>query len=1151
MSKSALVALRHSVSAALIFGLLACGAWAQYRASLQGRVTDPTGASVPGATVIITNKATNVAVRTTTTNSGVYAVAGLTPGDYTVRVEKSGFKAKVLENVVIATEGAQAADVELQVGTQAQSVTVTAPVTTAIDTESATMSGTLTGREIQLLPSLGRDPFRLTRLTPGVFGDGALAAGGGSHNLPGNSGPGGTSANSSIFQTENQVQMIANGSRTTSTNLQINGVGINSVSWGGAATITPNEESVQSVKVLSNNYSALYGRNGGAQIIVVSKNGTNQFHGSAFFKADRPGLNAYQAWNGPNNPVQRDTQRFNQFGGSIGGPIFHNKLFGFFSYETQRNHSVNVGLNWYETPQLLALAPAGSIASKLLGYPGEGVSFNQIVPRSCSDAGIANPALCQVITLNGKYAGLDVGSPLTTPLGTADPGYKSPGNFGFGNGLDGVPDVMFAQTTNPSSNINVQYNFRVDYHPTDRDLASFTLYRVPVTSTFFNGPARPANLWHHSATNHAETALWNHTFSPTWLNAARFGVSGWYWNEITSNPQEPWGLPQDNIDCFAAVCPQFFGAPGPSVFDQETYDARDTVTKVLNSHMIQFGGDLTLMHFLDEAPWSARPSYSFRNIWDLLNDAPYSESANFDPQTGQPTDVAKKVRSENLAFYVQDNYKMRPSLTLNLGMRWEYFGPLHTVGGNISNPVLGQGSNVLTGLALKLGGNIFSSSKNNWGPQIGFAWGPNSILGHSVANRFVLRGGFGVAYNLIEEAITLNGRDNPPFVSGLFLTGSNILYSVPANVHQFNNWPSNPAAISPFSPTTHLPLTGAPVGLTGIETNLPTPANYHYSLEAQYEVAPNWVATLGYQGSQSRHQTLQNNLNWLYAPVNPRVQSMDYYYNGGNAYFNAMLAEIEHHFSHTFSVDAQYMWSRSIDEGSNDYAQDLYPFNPIFARGPSDYNVTHSFKMWGLWTPNFFHGNSLLSKTLGGWQVSGILTAHSGFPWTPVYGNTGCNLIYQGSGYCTLRPAAYLGGAVPIHTNAAFMSTTGDFPKGALAYFTVPQFQLGPAFPGIGPIPPPPGVSRNSFSGPRYADFDAMLGKTFGLPKMRFLGEGAQFELRADFFNLFNTLNLVNPGVNGQSNVISFDGTTSNPRFGQSQSALAGRIIELEARFMF
>ncbi len=256
----------------------------------------------------------------------------------------------------------------------------------------------------------------MAQLAPGSFGDNARNAGGGnSSNLPGSAGPGGSSATSGSFATENQVQIVANGTRNSSNAFQVDGVSVNSLAWGGAAVITPNEESVKEVTVQSNAYSAENGRGSGAQVLVVSKNGTNEFHGSALFKADRPGLNAYQRYNGPNNPVQRDNDRFNEWAGSLGGPIIKNHLFFFFSYDTVLTSSLATGLNWFETPQFLTAvrtANPNSIAAKIAGYPGEAVASNAIVPRTCAQAGIASASACQPVFSNGQYLGLDVGSPL-------------------------------------------------------------------------------------------------------------------------------------------------------------------------------------------------------------------------------------------------------------------------------------------------------------------------------------------------------------------------------------------------------------------------------------------------------------------------------------------------------------------------------------------------------------------------------------------------------------------------------------------------------------------------------------------------------------------------------------------------------------------
>ena len=211
------------------------------------------------------------------------------------------------------------------------------------------------------------------------------------------------------------MQINANGQRNTTNSYQIDGVEVNSLAWGGAAVITPNEESVKEVRVSSNYYSAENGRNSGAQVEVVSQNGTNEYHGSIFIKMDRPGLNAFQRYNGPGGPSadERVTNRFNQIGGSVGGPIIKNHLFAFFSYETLRNNTVNTNNTWAETPQFLGQAPAGSIANKLLTFPGEGTAISRIIPMTCAQAGITGPAPAKKL---GRVAPPDWTLALRLPL---------------------------------------------------------------------------------------------------------------------------------------------------------------------------------------------------------------------------------------------------------------------------------------------------------------------------------------------------------------------------------------------------------------------------------------------------------------------------------------------------------------------------------------------------------------------------------------------------------------------------------------------------------------------------------------------------------------------------------------------------------------
>lgn len=1140
-------------------GLLVTGATAQFRAGVQGSVVDAQGGAVPNAVVTLKNQETNISKQFTTDEAGVYSFTGLAPAQYTIVVEAKGFKKKTIENVAISAEDVRGVNVTLDISAAAgDSVTVNGDDVPLLNTADATISGTVTSDQIQKLPSLGRDVFKLLQLAPGVFGDSSRSDSGGSNNIPG-SEQSGTGTGDGIFKTENQGQISANGARTNQNNYQIDGVGVTSVSWGGTSVITPSEDSVKEVKIIANNYDAENGRFAGGQVQIISANGTNEYHGSAFIKIDRPGLNAYAPWGGIfGGAPQRTNNRFNQIGGSAGGPILHNKLFAFFSYETIRNNSTSTGTGWYETPQLLGLAPGSSIASHFTTFPGTAVQVTSIVDVPCASIGLVQGTNCNLV----PGQGLDIGKPLnpaTFPLGTPDPSFVNnlnPGLGGDGTGsaanLDGVPDLMFANTQGPNTLTEVQYHGRLDYNITNKDLLAFSLYRVPVDSQFVNGPARVSNLYNHNALNEAETVLWNHTFSPSLINEARANAAGWRWNEITSNSQEPWGLPNANLDAQGNITPNDFGAPGPSVFNQWTYGAKDVLTKVLNSHTLKFGAEYTRLLFVDEAPWSARPSYNFRNYWDFLNDAPYVENATFDPTTGVPTSFRKDTRESIIALFVQDDFKVKPNFTINVGMRWEYFGPTTEKNNNLASVRLGNGADLLTGLSIQRGGSNYSTSTNNFGPQLGFAWSPKGFLNHDFNNRLVIRGGFGIGYSGLEEAITLNARNNPPFVSSnSTLSGSDILYGIPADINDFNGYPSNPAGITTFD-SNNLPLNGT-VNVTGFPSSLPTTYSMRYSLEAQYDLGHQWVATIGYQGNQTRHLTRQSDLNLVYSQVvalNPAVNDIDWYANDANANFYSLRAELNHQFSHTFSIDTQYAFSRSRDQGSNNFAVDNYVWNPALAWGPSDFDVKHALKIYGVWSPVIFRGShSWAEKIVGGWTVSGIINAHTGFPWNPQFNDSDtCNIIYT-NGNCSggtnsaLRPAAYLGGAGHDYSNSAFQAKSGvggNFPGGGLNFFTPPAFTVGPDFPGVGPLPEAPGVGRNSFRGPHYINVDATLSKTFGLPEMKFIGAHAGLEFRANFYNLFNQLNLTNMDTN-----------ILDANFGSAQNALGGRTIEVQARFSF
>lgn len=439
----------------------------------------------------------------------------------------------------------------------------------------------------------------------------------------------------------------------------------------------------------------------------------------------------------------------------------------------------------------------------------------------------------------------------------------------------------------------------------------------------------------------------------------------------------PWGLPQINISAAGSVSLQRFGSSGPGVFDQGAWNLSDTLSNVRGRHFLKMGGDYSRAHFLDWSAASARRTFSFRNLWSYANDAPYQESGNFDPVTGKPSDNTRNLNFFILALFVQDDWKVRPDLTVSLGLRCEYYFPMKSDGEVISNRVFGSGAEALTRLRLKISDSLATTRKANLGPQVGVSWNHGAF-----GSRLVLRGGFGIGYNVQQLASLSNGRSNPPWITSLTLNGANNLYGIPSDAHSFTDWPVNPAAKQTFDSTTGLPVGGAAVNLTGFPESQATPVTYRYSMDAQYNLRGSWVATVGYQGSQSRNYSRQRNLSLNYYPnLNPRVNRLAWFSNDAAAHYNALLTQVQHRFSRSFTLDAQYRLSRSTDQGSQDYYSDNYPFDINASNGPADFDVTHDFKVWSVWTPFLLQGyNKWLDKLTGGWTISGILNAHSGFP---------------------------------------------------------------------------------------------------------------------------------------------------------------------------
>ena len=1146
-----LTCLLRTLACALFVLILNGTTFAQFNASVQGSVKDSSGALVPAASVTLTNKATNQTSQVTASDEGFYRFSALSPGEYTLKAEKTGFE-KTEMNIVVRAESAQGFDLVLNSAGVTGTVTVTQLNEQLLETEDPNIDRVLTTQEVLRLPQIGRDPYELARLAPGVFGAGARNADGGSNGLPNTSGPG--ASNIGIFATENRPPISANGQRVSANSFQIDGVSVNSQTWGGAAVITPTQESVKEVQVTSSTYFAADGRNSGALVKVVTQNGTNDFHGSAFFKYNTPAWNSFnKGFTIPGTTrgvaATRVQIRDKTFGGSLGGPIFKDKLFFFFAYEGLRNSDNNAVEGFIDTPQfrqLIINSRPNSLAAKIVSDPGVQPRVISVLNRSCSDFGFPAPTPSGVPKCQAVAGGFDLGSPALA-LGQYVPLNDT---FGLGGGFDGIPDVQYVLLENPRSTKGNQYVTRIDFNPSQKDTFAFTLFYTPADlfSSDAAAQSRPMADIHSDRRNWNTAFTYIRTISPTLINEARFNITKWGFNEVESNPDINFGIPRIEIESFLPSGARLrYGANRsentPGIIGERQIDIRDSLTWIRGTHALKFGGEYRRDNNNNTGTGGARPLYSFVR-WNFLNDTPIFEAINADAE-GNPQANNSPFRSGDLAFFAQDDWKFRPNLTLNFGLRWEYFEPIKA--DRLGNLILGP--NGLSDAKVVTVDQLTDSDFNNFGPQVGFAWSPGRFN-----NKLVLRGGFGVGYDRLPNAILANTRANPPngaryglccgTATGEFgspFVGGQIVYALGSSTDP-TSYPRHPLIGGGFNPVTGGPNLGK-VEIWGVETDLKTSQILRYSLEAQYELPWQLVGTLGYQGSDSNSFTRIEPLHLTQPGI-----AADFPFNPvffgksdvkGN--YNGMNVGLQRRFADGFQFALNYRYSKSLDtysfEAPCGCTNQTFPVDQNTEYGPSDYDVRHFVTVYGLWDIPFYRKQTnWTGKLLGGWQINGILTRHSGFPWTPILSSSlrGPN----GNFFGPVRPVSYLGGLPDSNTNDNFLRPGGIFPGGGSKYFST-------AIVGQDFASNPPGVGRNVFRGPRYFNVDMSVSKKFGLPNMGVLGETPNLDIRFNFFNIFNVRNLA--PFQAQSDSTRVD----NVRFGEPTGVLAGRVVEFQARFSF
>jgi outer membrane receptor protein involved in Fe transport len=816
--------------ASLSFSLCA-GAQIQ-NGQITGTVADPSGAVVADATVIIRNLGTDYEIDVDTNDAGIYSAKELNLGLYVVRVEASGFKTTEANNLVLNAGTVLRVDFKLLLGERSEMVEVTdaaAPVNTA----NARLSQTVDSTQIANLPLNGRNVYDLIQYAPGA-----------------------TNIRGVIF--ENGANTVVNGVRESFTGFLINGVSNKGLS--GGAINQPIQDTVQELQLLTLNNSAEFGNSAGAITNLVTKSGTNQWHGSAweFFRNDALDANPFFANHFPNPADRKKTPlHLNQFGGTLGGPIKKDKLFLFAAYQGDRFIISNPGLVLAESPQFRSAAIStfpNSVAALLysnFGPAKSGTPFDtlrQYVAKRFSGSFFSSFAdyLCPANTdgtgaMAKKFANLfgveqadiDQMNQGRCPGGSIF-GAPQPGAFNRdANFLVNLLNVGKSQVSEDLFNGN-EASLRLDYNlgSSDRLFTQFNWSRAGDQYTGSGNSLR-------GFTNPSKTATPNfqfsyiHTFSPTLLNEFRAGYAGNDYSVAASLP----GVPSISLDDGSLGFGSYSGYP--QIFNENIYTYADMVSLSHGKHNVKIGGELR--RNLENSDYnSGRPSYSFFDPLFFAIDAPYSEGAGVDPGiiSGTPAHLQtsfRHFRNWEVGTYVQDDWKVRKRLTLNLGLRYDLYtrhtelndlattflkGPgqnfidnISTGAGQIKSASTPCPGNPLAVIAGTCGSGGFAPAKtlgagdhNDFGPRAGFAW---DMFGNGKTS---LRGGFGISYEGTLYNLLSDTRWNPPYYSlngvanflvGNFQTG-NVVYG-PVDG-------SKPTFLGPAPPTQH---SGTGVQATG------------------------------------------------------------------------------------------------------------------------------------------------------------------------------------------------------------------------------------------------------------------------------------------------------------------------------------------------
>jgi hypothetical protein len=1026
-----------------------------------GTVEDPNGAAVVGATVKITNAQTGVTRQTITQEDGSYRLDAVDPGDYSMEVTSSGFTTTKVEQINVAAAQTATVPVRLQIGGATEVVTVTAQNDVTLQSESGTRVNTLGQAEITQLPVAGLNPVNLVFTLPGVIDPGGLAGG-------------------FVQGTEFSV----NGLRPRSNNQLIDGLDNNDNSITGQSYQPTVRDGYSEVAVLGSNYSAEYGRAGGAVVNVVTRSGTNEYHGSAYDIIQNSAFNALT----PGQIAIQELTKVPQFsentlGFSFGGPIKKNKLFFFGTFQGDLFRSTATSTVIVPTAtgaaQLRALVPAGT-----------------------------NPALDQYLSVvNGFLAPTANRTPVCIQTGcnAATEGIQ------FGT----------ATRTAPQPVDTFDYITRVDWTPNERD--SFSFRYLNTDQTFFNqfpttaGSQFPGFEIDVPSLTQNFYINFTRNFAPTTTNEFRFGYGRFNVLFTPRDQAQITGAPTITINTGSISTVGLTSSfPQGRIFNN--YQFQDTVTHTLGNHTLRFGADILRQGGKQFVPINTRGALSFNS------GGGFTALGNFVQGFSGPTGSASIVfgsgveytHTTNQAYFINDQWRVRDNLSLNLGMRYENFGlPANSAafpafGGLFADPFVRVEE---------------QRDNNNFAPRVSFAYTPDFYKGIFGENRTVIRGGFAVNYDVFFNNIL-----------------SNIVATYPNALGTTTTAPNSGRGLSNFGfqslPTVAV---NSPFALVNtIDPNLVNPMTYVWNLGIQRELLGNNILDVAYVGSRGTHLFINEQLNPGIdgVRVNPARGSITSRTNGGDSIYHSLQARLERGFSNGLLYRAVYTFSKAIDNTSSEVflqtggsSAGSDPFNRRADRSVASYDVPHRFVLTALWDSSSLFKNGWTGHLLGGFTLGGIYRIQSGNVETPFIGGADLNGDLNGFND---RPSvgnpnaprdsvAFSNAFFGTDSSTGFVDLNGNEISPSNARFIVdPDNRTNIA-------------GRNTLRSPNQQRLDMSLQRAFKLPFTPW--ESDRFELRFDVFNVLNHPSFSFDNFWSNGDVFNSDFNQPNENFGTSRSA--------------